>query len=70
MHTQPDVDAVEAALRQLPPRAERLLRTRFGLGMARRGRLAAAALPKQHWRQLEASAYRALRLNALGARSE
>jgi hypothetical protein len=57
---------VDAALRQLPPRAERLLRVRFGIGRpTRRPGTAASAFPTQRRHQLEASAFRTLRLNAV-----
>ena len=66
-HTTAAPDAVEAALRQLTPRAERLLRARFGIGAARaRGRAPALNLPARRLRQLEASAFRTLRLKAVG----
>lgn len=66
-HVAADADAVDVALRQLPPGAERLLRARFGIGMATRSRSATFALPPRRVRQLEASAFRKLRLNAMGA---
>lgn len=61
----PNVDAVDAALRQLPPQAECLLRVRFRIGRAaRRTGTAVHAVPKQRLQQLEACALRTLRLNA------
>lgn len=68
-HTSLDPHAIDAALRQLPPRAERLLRVRFGLGGSeRRPAAGVSALPRRHLQQLEASAFRTLRLNALDPR--
>jgi DNA-directed RNA polymerase sigma subunit (sigma70/sigma32) len=65
-HTTADPDAVEAALRRLTPSAERLLRARFGIGATRaRGQTPALSLPARRLRQLEASAFRTLRLNAI-----
>jgi hypothetical protein len=67
VHPAPAIDAVDAALRQLPRSAERLLRTRFRIGVpARRRRAALSMVPRRRLRQLEASAFRTLRLNALG----
>jgi len=68
-HTTADPDAVEAALRQLPPRAERLLRIRFGIGQSeRRSAAGVSALSRRRLRQLEALAIRTLRLNVLDPR--
>ena len=68
-HPSMDPHAVDAALRQLPPRAERLLRVRFGLGRSeRRSAVGMSALPRRRLQQLEASALRTLRLNALDPR--
>lgn len=64
--TPSDAHAVEAALSQLPPDAERLLRLRFGIGTASRSGRAVSAIDKRHVRRLEASALRTLRLNAVG----
>lgn len=67
--TLPDAHAVDAALRQLAPGAERLLRVRFGIGAALpRRRTAASTRATRSLRALEASAFRTLRLNALGPR--
>jgi DNA-directed RNA polymerase sigma subunit (sigma70/sigma32) len=67
VHTAPDIDAVDAALRQLSPGAEHLLRARFGIGgPAPRRR---AVIPRRRLRQVEASAFRTLRLNALGSQT-
>jgi len=63
-----DPHAVDAALRQLPPRAERLLRVRFGIGRSERSSAGVSALPRRRLQQLEASALRTLRLNALDPR--
>jgi len=62
VHTMP---AVDAALRELSPRAERLLRMRFGIGSPTRR--CSALISGRRLRQLEASALRTLRLNALGS---
>ena len=63
---RPDVAAIEAALRQLSPRAERLLRMRFSIGKAGpRPNTALSTIPPQRRLQLEASAFRRLRLNAI-----
>jgi DNA-directed RNA polymerase sigma subunit (sigma70/sigma32) len=68
-HTSLDPHAVDAALRQLPARAERLLRVRFGIGRSERCSAAGvSALPRRRLVQLEASAFRTLRLNALDSR--
>jgi len=68
-HTSLDPQAIDAALRQLTPRAERLLRIRFGIGRsARRSAAGVSALPRRGLQQLEASAFRTLRLNALDPR--
>jgi len=65
-HTTANPDAVEAALRQLTPRAERLLRARFGIGAADApGHPLVLGLPARRLRRLEASAFRTLRLKAL-----
>jgi hypothetical protein len=64
-HMAPDIDAVDAALRELPPGAEHLLRLRFGIGVPARARR--SPFPRRRRRQLEASAFRRLRLNALGS---
>ena len=68
VHTAPDSEAVEAALHQLSPRAEDLLRKRFGIGMStghRRNDL--PMVSGRRLRDLEASAFRRLRLNALAS---
>jgi len=68
-HTSLDPEAIDAALRQLTPRAERLLRTRFGIGRPERQPTAGvSALPRRRLQQQEASAFRELRLNALDPR--
>jgi len=67
VHTAPDIDAVDAALRQLSPGAEHLLRARFGIGAAAPRRR--DVIPRRRLRQLEASAFRTLRLNALGSQT-
>jgi DNA-directed RNA polymerase sigma subunit (sigma70/sigma32) len=68
-HTSLDPHAVDAALRQLPPRAERLLRVRFGIGRSARCSAAGiSALPRRRLQQLEASALRTLRLHAVDTR--
>ena len=68
-HTSLDRYAVDAALRQLTPRAERLLRARFGIGRSEGCSTAGvSALPRRRLQQLEASAFRTLRLNALDPR--
>ncbi len=68
VHTAPDIDAVENALRQLSPKSERLLRRRFGIGVPARHRCGdLSMLPRRRLRQLEASAFRRLRLNALAS---
>jgi DNA-directed RNA polymerase sigma subunit (sigma70/sigma32) len=68
VHPAPDINAVETALRQLSPRAERLLRTRFGIGLpAQHSCGDPSVIPRRRLRQLEASAFRRLRLNALAS---
>jgi len=68
-HPWLDLHAVDAALQELTPRAERLLRGRFGIGGSkRRATAGVSALPRRRLQQLEASALRKLRLNALDPR--
>jgi hypothetical protein len=57
-----DPHAVDAALRELTPCAELLLRVRFGIGRYRRRATAGvSALPRQRQQEVEASALRRLR---------
>jgi hypothetical protein len=64
-----DVDkSVSEALQQLPPGAEQLLRTRYGIG---RGAHTRTTRPPTHWRKIEAVALRRLWMGATapGART-
>ena len=67
-HAPLKIAAVDAALRQLPPNAERHLRRRFGIGTRAAPSIAAREVAdRRRRRQLETAAFRRLRRQAVQA---